>query len=310
MKNLLLIDGFAMMFRSYYAVRFAPQHEGKNINAVYGCATTIMQALEQFTPEKVLVAFDSPEKTFRHELDPNYKAQRTAAPDEFIAQIDLVKELIEAFNIPLFINPGFEADDIIGTLATQAKDYKSYILSGDLDFLQLVNDRITLARFNGKSPELFDAAATEAKLGIPPSQVIDYKALCGDSSDNYKGLPGMGPKGATKLLKDFYSLEGIYQNLEQLPLKQKEKFEAHREEVFHCQHLATIKQDVPLDFTPKTIPEYQFEPDSLEYFFRKVGFNRLLQRMQNLNHNSEQETKKEQNIDSEKTNDDQQLNLF
>jgi len=299
-----------MMFRSYYAVRFAPQHEGKNINAVYGCATTIMQALEQFKPEKVLVAFDAPEKTFRHELDPEYKAQRTAAPDEFIAQIDLVKELIEAFNIPLFIHPGFEADDIIGTLATQATDYKSYILSGDLDFLQLVNDRITLARFNGKGPELFDAQATEAKLGIPPNQVIDYKAMCGDSSDNYKGIPGLGPKGAVKLLKDFNNIEGIYANLGQLPAAQKAKFEEHRDYLMHCQHLAKIEQNVPLDFTPQTIPNYEFDSDSLEYFFRTVGFNSLLNRMQNLNHKSDQDIFPEQENESKNDDSNQQLNLF
>jgi DNA polymerase-1 len=310
MKNFVLIDGFAMMFRSYYAVRFAPQYEGQNINAVYGCATTIMQALEQFTPEKVLVAFDAPEKTFRHELDPEYKAQRTAAPDEFIAQIQLVKDLIEAFNIPLFISPGFEADDIIGTLATQAKGYKSYILSGDLDFLQLVNENITLARFNGKGPELFDAAATEIKLGIPPAQVIDYKAMCGDSSDNYKGIPGLGPKGAVKLLKEFSNIQGIYENLEALPPAQKLKFEEHRDYLMHCQHLATIEQQVPLDFTPETIPNYAFDSDSLEYFFRKVGFNRLLQRMKNLNHKSDQTDLKEHNSESEKDDENKQLNLF
>lgn len=310
MKNLLLIDGFAMMFRSYYAVRFSPQFEGKNINAVYGCATTIMQALEQFQPEKVLVAFDAPEKTFRHELDPAYKAQRTAAPDDFIAQINLVKELIKAFRIPLFIEPGFEADDIIGTLATQATNYKSYILSGDLDFLQLVNERITFARFNGHSPELFDADATKAKLGINPEQVIDYKAMCGDSSDNYKGIPGMGPKGAVKLLHEFSSIEGIYKNLDTLPPSQKTKFKDHQAVLKHCQHLATIKKNVPLDFTPETIAAYHLDHDSLAYFFQKVGFNRLLKRLENLNHKSEQNNYIEQNNSSIEGGDNQQLNLF
>ena len=310
MKNFVLIDGFAMMFRSYYAVRFAPQHEGQNVNAVYGCATTIMQALEQFGPHKVIVAFDAPEKTFRHELDPDYKAQRSPAPDDFVPQIQLVKDLIEAFNIPMFIKPGFEADDIIGTLACQAKDYQTYILSGDLDFLQLIEDRITLARFNGKGPELFDEAATIQKLGLPPSQVIDYKALCGDSSDNYKGLPGMGPKGALKLLEEYGNLESIYENLSDLSPALKAKFEEHKDYVLHCQHLAKIELNVSLDFTPESIPEYDFDLQKAEDFLSGINFHRLLQRVRNLNLNGEQQNIKEQNSSSIESSDTEQMNLF
>jgi DNA polymerase-1 len=310
MKNFLLIDGFAMMFRSYYAVRFAPQHEGMNVNAVYGCATTIMQALEQFGPDKVIVAFDAPEKTFRHKLDADYKAQRSPAPDDFIPQIQLVKDLVGAFNIPLFINPGFEADDIIGTLACQAKNYKSIILSGDLDFLQLVNNRITMARFNGKEPELFNEEATIEKLGLPPEQVIDYKALCGDSSDNYKGLPGMGPKGALKLLTQYQDIAGIYNNLSDLPPKLQAKFEEHKDYIYHCQHLATIELNVPLDFTPDSIPEYDFDLQKAEEFLSQINFHRLLQRVRNLNLKGEHNNIKEQNSSSPEDTDTPQLNLF
>ncbi len=310
MKNFVLIDGFAMMFRSYYAVRFAPQHNNINVNAVYGCATTIMQALEQFGPQKVIVAFDSPEKTFRHKLDPEYKAQRSPAPDDFVPQIQLVKDLVTAFNIPIFINPGFEADDIIGTLARQANNYQTYILSGDLDFLQLVENRITLARFNGKSPELFDEAATIEKLGLPPKQVIDYKALCGDSSDNYKGLPGMGPKGALKLLKEYKTIDGIYAHLSDLQPKLQEKFKEHKDYIYHCQYLATIELNVPLDFTPDLIPEYNFDLQKAEDFFRQINFHRLLQRLRNLNLKGEQKNIKEQNNSSNQANRTDQLNLF
>lgn len=310
MKNFVLIDGFAMMFRSYYAVRFAPQHNNMNVNAVYGCATTIMQALEQFGPEKIIVAFDAPEKTFRHKLDPDYKAQRSPAPDDFIPQIQMVKDLVEAFNIPLFIKPGFEADDIIGTLACQAKNYESYILSGDLDFLQLINERITMARFNGKEPQLFDKAATIEKLGLPPTQVIDYKALCGDSSDNYKGLPGMGPKGALKLLNEYKTIAGIYENLSGLAPKLQDKFKEHKAYIHHCQHLATIELNVPLDFTPDSIPEYDFDRQKAEKFLSEINFHRLLQRVRNLNLNSEQKNIKEQNNSSNDASDTEQLNLF
>jgi len=310
MKNFVLLDGFAMMFRSYYAVRFAPQYKNQNVNAVYGCATTIMQALEHFEPHKIIVAFDAPEKTFRHELDPDYKAQRTPAPDEFIAQIELVKALVDSFGIQQFIKPGFEADDIIGTMATQAKDHHSYILSGDLDFLQLVNERITMARFNGSGPQLYDAAATIEKLGLPPAQVIDYKALCGDSSDNYKGLPGMGPKGAAKLLAEYGDLNTIYQNLPNLPEKLQAKFQDHQDYLYHCQHLATIKTDVPLEQTPEMLPNYQLPETDEADFFKELGFNRLLQRLGNLSSNSAQKKTNEQKNSSDKSNADQQMNLF
>lgn len=310
MKNFVLIDGFAMMFRSFYAVRFAPQYDGKNINAVYGCATTLMQALEQFTPDKVVVAFDAPEKTFRHELDPDYKAQRTAAPDEFLAQIDLVHELVEAFGIPKLVYPGYEADDVIGTLAQQAQQHHSYILSGDLDFLQLVNDRITLAKFNGQAPQLFDRAATIEKLGLPPEQVIDYKALCGDSSDNYKGLPGMGPKGATKLLEEFGSLEAVLENLETLPEKLQAKFAENQDYVRHCQHLATINTQVPVQESVPTLPVYDFPTDSVRDFFIKVGFPSLTKRAENLNTKSEQKIKNEPKNSSIKEEVNNQLSIF
>ena len=310
MKNFVLIDGFAMMFRSFYAVRFSPQYQGKNINAVYGCATTIMQAIEQFGPEKIVVALDAPEKTFRHELDPEYKAQRTEAPDEFIAQIDLVKDLIKAFNIPLLIKPGFEADDIIGTLVTQADDYHSYILSGDLDFLQLVSDRITLAKFNGKEPLLFDRQSTIEKLGLPPEQVIDYKALCGDSSDNYKGLPGLGPKGASKLLAEYPTLEAIYQNLEHLPEKQRAKFEEHKDYVQHCQYLATINKEVALEVTPDSLEKYEVPTQSIVEFFDMVGFRTLASRAQNLNLKSVQNKSDEQKKVSKKVSDEGQMSIF
>lgn len=309
-KNFVLIDGFAMMFRSFYAVRFSPQYNGQNINAVYGCATTIMQAIEQFGPHKLVVALDAPEKTFRHELDPEYKAQRSAAPDEFVAQIQLVKDLIAAFGIPLFIKPGFEADDIIGTLVTQATNHHSYILSGDLDFLQLISERITLARFNGKNPELFDREATVAKLGLPPEQVIDYKALCGDSSDNYKGLPGLGPKGASKLLAQYTNIDEIYKNLGALPEKQQAKFSEHRDYVYHCQHLATIHKTVELEETPDTLNTYDYPTANVVKFLETVGFHNLAKRAKELNNKSDQSKPEEPNSSTEEEGDSKQLSIF
>ena len=278
MKTHLLIDGYAMMFRSFYAVRFAPIYNNVSINAVYGCATTIMQSLEYFRPDSVVVCFDAPEKTFRHEADENYKAQRSKAPDEFIAQIELVHELVRSFGIPLYIKPGFEADDIIGTLARRAENNqeKTYILSGDYDFLQLTSDHTQLAKFNGQYPLVFDADMTFDKLGVTPAQVIDYKAICGDSSDNYKGVPGIGPKGAVNLLTEYQTLENIYNNLDKLPEKLSTKLSENRDQAFHCQFMATIDLNVPIehDFT-----DYELPVSEIRDFFIKVGFPSLMKRL-------------------------------
>jgi len=279
MKTHLLIDGYAMMFRSFYAVRFAPTYNNISVNAVYGCATTIMQSLEHFNPDSVVVCFDAPEKTFRHEADDDYKAQRAKAPDEFIAQIELVHELVKSFGIPLYIKPGFEADDIIGTLAKRAEaaQERALILSGDYDFLQLTSDCIQLAKFNGQTPMVFDEEMAYNKLGVRPDQVVDYKAICGDSSDNYKGVPGIGPKGAVKLLTQYNTLEGIYENLDDLAPKLREKFEINRDQAFHCQFMAKIHLDVPVehDFDDYTLPV-----DQVKDFYVKVGFPSLMRRLE------------------------------
>lgn len=279
MKTHLLVDGYAMMFRSFYAVRFAPAYKNMMVNAVYGCATTIMQSLEHFEPDSIVVCLDAPEKTFRHEADENYKAQRTKAPDEFIAQIPLVQALIESFGIPMYVKPGFEADDIIGTLAkrAEAQGDKAYILSGDYDFLQLTSNHVQLAKFNGKTPLIFDREMTIEKLGVTPEQVIDYKAICGDASDNYKGVPGVGPKGASTLLAKYGTLEGIYENLHELSDKQRAKFAENRDQALHCQHMAAIHLDVPVeyDFADYTIPV-----EAVRDFYIELGFPSLVRRLE------------------------------
>ena len=311
-KKVLLVDGYAMMFRAFYAVKFAPMHEGKPVGAVFGCATTLLQALGFFKPDYVVMAFDAPEKTFRHEIDPSYKAQREKAPDEFIDQIALTHELIECFGIPLLIKPGFEADDIIGTLAKKGEtlDYKSFILSGDLDFLQLINPQTTLAKFNGAEPLVFDRQKAFDRIGVYPEQIIDYKAIAGDSSDNYKGIPGVGSKGAAELLGKYHTLEGIYEHLEELRPKVREKFETFKSQAFHCQNLATIHTHVTLDFDLKTCPEFELNNEALGDFFDKMGFRQLHGRLAKLNTNKDQEFNKEQNNSSKKTDSEDQMSLF
>ncbi|WP_457557391.1 5'-3' exonuclease [Candidatus Harpocratesius sp.] len=293
MKKFLLIDGYAMMFRAFYAVKFAPMYENKPIGAVFGCATTILQALEQFDPNFLVIAFDAPEKTFRHKMDENYKAQRSKAPDEFIEQIPLVMEMVKKFGIKTLIKPGFEADDIIGTLVKKAesKNIESFILSGDLDFLQLISDKIHLAKFNGKEPLMYNRTLTFEKMGIYPEQIIDYKAICGDSSDNYKGISGIGPKTCVNLLTEYKTFENIYKNLAKLKPKVREKFEKNQEYANHCKILAEIHTDVPVDFPLKKDNEFKLNPSNFHDFFNKVNFRSLHKRIDRLDKNNTQEQK-------------------
>ena len=310
MKKVVLIDAYAMMFRSFYAVRFSPIYKGISLNAVYGCATTIMQAIERFEPDSLVIAFDAPEKTFRHQADSDYKAQRSETPEEFLVQIPYVFKLVEAFNIPQFIKPGFEADDIIGTLAkrAEAKKLETYIMSGDLDFLQLTSSYVQLAKFNGKEPLIFDREMTIAKLGVNPEQVVDYKAICGDSSDNYKGIPGIGPKGASKLLQDYGTLQNIYEHLDELPEKLKDKFTEHKDYAFHCQYLAQIHLDVPVVFDFEE--HYELPKEQVAKFFEEINFPSLVNRVKNLGLKSNTEAKHVHKPEIQTKNLEPQMRLF
>ncbi|MDH3324451.1 MAG: DNA polymerase I, partial [Candidatus Peregrinibacteria bacterium] len=227
----------------------------------------------------LIVTFDTKEKTFRHEMDANYKAHREAAPDDFYPQVPFLYEFLEACEVQTLMKPGFESDDLIGTIATEAEkeDYDVYILSGDLDFLQLVSDKVKLAKFNGKLEDsiMYGPVETEARYGIKTDQMIDFKAICGDSSDNYKGVAGVGPKGAEKLLNEFKTLEDIYENLDKLAPKSKEKFEKDRDYVFHCKKLAEIHTSVDIEYE---FEKFHFAPETTKEFFEKMNFKSLLGR--------------------------------
>lgn len=312
MKKVVLLDGNALMHRSFHAVKFAPVYQGKPIGMVFGFASSLLQIIDQFRPDFFYVAFDTKEKTFRHKLDANYKAHREKAPDEFYDQLPLIFELVEQFQLKVLKKPGFEADDIIGTLARKAEsqDLETFILSGDLDFLQLISDHIHLAKFNGKEPLMFDRAKTHEKLGVWPEQVVDYKAICGDSSDNYKGVKGLGPKNCVQLLNDFKTLEGIYENLDQIKSTVREKLETDKENAFHCQTLAQIHLNVPVEFDFSKKSEFKFFPDTISKFFEQLNFQHLKKRTENLNKKIEQGDDYEQNNDTEKGGNEAQISLF
>ena len=223
MKTFLIIDGHALIYRAYHA--FPPtffNRQGQLVNAVYGFARILLAAIRDFKPEYMAIAFDSKEKTWRHEEFPYYKAQRPPMPDDLIPQIQLIKDFVSALNIPQFAFPGLEGDDIIGSMACQleeknGQDLLMMIVTGDRDTFQLVSDRVHIylpARGKNVVAEEIDAARVKERTGLRPDQIVDYKALAGDSSDNIKGVSGVGDKTAVALLQTFETLERVYHQIE------------------------------------------------------------------------------------------------
>jgi DNA polymerase-1 len=312
-KTCLLVDGNAIMYRAYYGVSkgFVPVLDGMPVGMVYGFISTILNALEFLKPHSIVVTFDTKEKTFRHKMDENYKAQRKKAPDDFYPQMPFIFDFLKAMNIQRIEMPGFESDDIIGTLALKGANdnFNIKILSGDLDFLQIVSERIKLLKLNGKIEKSIEYGPeqTKARFAIEPSQIVDLKALSGDSSDNYQGISGIGPKTAAKWLQSFQTLENIFDNLEKFEDKIKEKLETNRDYVFHCQKLAALKTDLLIDFEF----DKKFEmTQAAEPFFVKMKFHSLMSRWQKLNNNFDQNKNIEQIICSGNGNQEEQMSLF
>lgn len=222
-KRLILIDGHALIYRAFFAIPTLTTKEGLQVNAVYGFARILLAVIRDQKPDYIAVAFDTPKPTFRHTDFVGYKAQRKEMPEELRGQIDLVKQVVTVLNIPTFAIDGYEADDVIGTLARQVtKDCSPkhegnhvLIVTGDKDSFQLVDDCVhILVPPNGKNGEQeFDADAVVRKMGVRPDQIIDYKALAGDPSDNIPGVKGIGGKSAVRLLEEYDSVNNMYEEI-------------------------------------------------------------------------------------------------
>ncbi|WP_096190855.1 5'-3' exonuclease [Neobacillus soli] len=251
--SLMLVDGMALLFRAFYATavtgQFMINSNGTPTNGIHGFVKHLFTAISSFKPSHVAVCWDMGSKTFRTELFADYKGNRGAAPVELIPQFDLVKEVVDAFDIPNIGLAGYEADDCIGTIANQSKDFAHVsILTGDQDMLQLLDERISVILLKkGYGNYLLHTPHTffEDK-GITPRQMIDLKALMGDPSDNYPGVKGIGEKTALKLLQEFEHVEGIIANLERLSKSNKTKIEQDLEMLHLSRMLAEIKCDVPV----------------------------------------------------------------
>jgi DNA polymerase I len=263
-KKLFLLDAYALIYRSYFAFIRNPRYNSKGLNtsAIFGFITTLEQVLSTEMPTHIAVAFDVHGDTFRHEMFPEYKANREKMPEDIRLAIPYIRKLIQAFNIPIIELMGFEADDVIGTLAKKASSegFITYMMTPDKDYAQLVGDNIFMYKpaKNGAKPEVWGIEEVKQNFEInDPLQVIDVLGLMGDAADNIPGCPGIGPKSAMKLIADYGSVEGVYENINQLKGKQKENLETFKDQVYLSKKLVVIDQDVPvaIDFDQMKLSE-------------------------------------------------------
>lgn len=305
MKKFVIIDGNAIIHRSYHALpKTLRSREGQLTNAVYGFTGILLGILETEKPEYVGVAFDMRGPTFRHEVLDSYKGTRAKTDDELIQQFPRVRSVIEAFNIPIFERPGFEADDYLGIISTLVEhdynDIETLIITNDQDALQLVSERTTVvAPVKGYSEvKRYDREAVFSKLSVWPEQVPDYKGLCGDSSDNIKGVPGVGPKKAVALLNEYKTVEGIYDQLEAVePEKLRELLRAHEEDARLSKHVATIlREDAELKFKLDDCAVHDFNIDEVRAIFEELNFNKPMRRAEALNRAWEEKRESEKQV--------------
>lgn len=290
--TLYLIDGHALAYRTYFALNPANSPEnrwhtstGEPTAGTFGFTSVLLRIFEQEKPEYLAVAFDSG-KTFRHEIYPDYKGTRAKMPDDLRAQIDRIREIVDAFGIPRLEVEKYEADDILGTLARQAKEkgLGVKIITGDRDLLQLVDDRVIVSLPGSKLSDSKDYTPAEVlqMLGVRPDQVVDYKALVGDKSDNIPGVSGVGEKTAIQLLTAYDTLDGIYQHLAELPKGVQTRLVADKEKAYQSQLLARIVTDVPVVLDVEKARTGQFDTARIEELFRQLEFRTLASRLNNL----------------------------
>ena len=284
-KKLILIDSNALIHRAYHALPPLTTKKGELVNAAYGFTSVLLNVLNRFKPDYIAAAFDLKEPTFRHKEFKDYKATRVKAPDELYEQIPLVKKIVEAFNIPVVEKEGYEADDLIATLARKTEklhpEVEVVIVTGDLDTLQLVNDKVkVLALRKGMSDSvLYGRKEILEKYGLVPEQMIDYKGLRGDPSDNLPGVRGVGEKTAVELLKKYKTLEGVYQNLAEIKEGIRKKLEKDKLQAFFSKRLARLVENAPIDFDLEKCLARDFSRVKVINLLRELEFFSLLRRL-------------------------------
>ncbi len=281
-KKLFLLDAYALIFRSYYAFIKNPRvtSKGLNTSAIFGFLLTLEEVLQKQKPSHIAVVFDSPGPTFRHEMFSEYKANRDETPEDIRKAVPYIKRLIEAYKIPVIDYPGFEADDIIGTLAKKAseKGFITYMMTPDKDFAQLVNDRIFMYKPSRSGNEAIQWGVDEIKKEFSverPEQVIDILALMGDASDNIPGAPGVGPKTAVKLISEYGSVEELFRHTAALKGKLKDIITENRDKIELSKKLATIEINVPLELDEDKLLKDLPDVNKLKSLFEELEFRTI-----------------------------------
>jgi DNA polymerase-1 len=286
--RLFLIDGHALAYRTYFALtgagggsRFATK-SGEPTAGVYGFSSVLLRLLEVEQPEYLAVSFDTG-KTFRDDLYPEYKATREKMPEDLRVQLKRIRQLVQAFGIPIFEKEGYEADDVLGAIAGKAVEQGAHaiILTGDRDLLQLSTENITIRLAGQKLSEAIDYSPKEVrdKFGIDPIQIVDYKAIVGDSSDNIPGVRGVGAKTAENLLNQYKDLDEIYENIELIPTRFRTKMADGREEAYLSRELAEIVTDIPIEFDLEACKAQEYDRESIVNLFRELEFRTLVDRI-------------------------------
>src|SRR3989339_943503 len=283
MKTLLLIDGNAIMHRAYHALPPFKAADGTPTNVVYGYLSMLNKVIVDFKPDYLISCFDTPKPTFRNKLYKDYQIQRPKIENDFIVQIPLVKQALDAAGVERIEKDGFEADDLIGTITKifEKNNFRVVILTGDKDIFQLITDNVFVAapQLGLANVKIFDQSEVEKKLDVSPNQIIEYKALVGDPSDNYPGASGIGPKTASKLIHQFGTVEQIYKDIDKVESeKVKEILTKEKDSVYLSKKLATIMTDVEIDLNIDKLKFKGFNKKLIE-FLTQYQMNTMIKRI-------------------------------
>ena len=277
-KTLYLIDGSAYIYRAYHAIQSLTNSKGLPTNAAFGFTRTLLKLIEERTPEYVAMFFDAKGPTFRHKIYKEYKANRPSMPDDLSVQIPYIKDITKGFNIPAIEMPGYEADDLIGTLSRAAEKagFSVVMVTGDKDFMQLVTDKATI--WDPMKDKIIDADAIQKTFGVEPLQIIDIMGLTGDAADNIPGVPGIGPKTAIDLIKTYQSMEFLYERIDTVKKKKlHENLVKYKDQAFLSRELVTINTSLPLSFNPEEFKSKPPDNNILSRLFKDLEFRQLQQ---------------------------------
>lgn len=285
MSKLILFDGNAVLHRAYHALPSnLTTNSGQPINAVYGFVSMLLRVVQDLKPTHIAVAFDTAKPTFRHAEYVGYQAQRPRTDSELSSQFEICYKVLASMNIPIYKLERFEADDVIGTIAHQVKGINEVVIvTGDRDILQLVDDKKNIKVYMPvkglTDAKLYGEAETVERMGVKPSQIIDYKALVGDPSDNYPGVSGIGPKTANNLIEKYNDVDNIYKHLGEIPEKTSKKLAVGAESAGMSRKLATIVKEVPITFKIEDAARWDVDDTKALKLFEEIGFKTLTKRV-------------------------------